>query len=138
MAAQLADTFRGCSERGRVAFVPFITAGFPTIEATPDILLAMQEAGADVVEIGMPFSDPLADGGTIQAANMVALTNGITMGKTVDAVRQARSRGLTCPVILMTYYNPVLRYGEERLAEECSKCEWSGRSQVFSGSEGWR
>lgn len=123
MSDAIAAAFAKCKDEGRVAFVPFITAGYPTLEATPDILLAMEAAGSDIIEVGMPFSDPLADGGTIQAANTVALRAGVTMDKCLGFVEAARARGLKVPVILMTYYNPILRFGEERLVARCKECE---------------
>ncbi|CAE7441136.1 hypothetical protein FNF27_08155 [Cafeteria roenbergensis] len=122
MSEAIAAAFAKCKEEGRVAFVPFITAGYPTLESTPDILLAMEAAGSDIIEVGMPFSDPLADGGTIQAANTVALRAGVTMDKCLSFVEAARARGLKVPVILMTYYNPILRFGEERLVARCKEC----------------
>jgi len=123
MADAIAEVFARTKAEGRAAFVPFVTAGFPTLDATADILLAMEASGADVIEVGMPFSDPLADGGTIQAANTVALRAGVTMEKCLGMVEDARAKGLAAPVILMTYYNPVLRYGEERLVARCKECE---------------
>ena len=127
MSEAIAAAFAKCKEEGRVAFVPFITAGYPTLESTPDILLAMEAAGSDIIEVGMPFSDPLADGGTIQAANTVALRAGVTMDKCLSFVEAARARGLKVPVILMTYYNPILRFGEERLVARCKQCEPASR-----------
>lgn len=90
-----------------------------------------------MIELGMPFSDPLADGGTIQAANMVALKNGITLKKTIKYVEEARAKGLTKPVILMGYANPFLRYGEAQLGEDCAKGEKSSDSAFFSHLAPW-
>lgn len=123
MTDALATAFEKTKAAGHTAFIPFVTAGFPRLDSTVDILLALEASGADIIEVGMPFSDPLADGGTIQAANTVALRNGVTMEICLGYVKEARDRGLSVPVILMTYYNPILRYGEERLAARCKECE---------------
>lgn len=74
-----------------------------------------------MIELGMPFSDPIADGPVIQEANVIALANGVTVSKVLDMVREARRRGLRIPVLLMGYYNPVLRYGEEKLLHDCKQ-----------------
>lgn len=99
-------------------FIPFITAGDPTGEATIDIALMLEEAGADIIELGIPYSDPLADGPTIQEASKRALAGGMTLEKGMKLVPEMRKRGLTVPVIIFTYYNVLLQYGEERFIEE--------------------
>ncbi|TVQ65639.1 MAG: tryptophan synthase subunit alpha [Balneolaceae bacterium] len=88
----------------------FITAGYPDLQSTVDLVLGFEENGADIIELGMPFSDPLADGPTIQYANNVAIGNGITMSKIFEMVRQIRSKS-EIPIVLMGYINPILRYG---------------------------
>jgi tryptophan synthase len=80
----------------------------------------------DVIELGVPFSDPIADGPTIQTANTVALLNGVTIETTIGMVKEARSRGLKAPVLLMGYYNPFLNYGEERLLQDCKSAGVNG------------
>lgn len=102
------------------AFVAYLTCGFPSAAATVPALLAMQASGVDVIEVGVPFSDPMADGGTIQKANEVALAGGVTLADCLASVRAARAAGLTAPVVLMGYYNPVLRYGEARLVADAA------------------
>lgn len=99
---------------GRAAFLPYFPIGYPTYEASLEAVLGMAEAGVDGFEIGMPFSDPLADGPTIQAATQVALENGVTVRKCLDAVRDLRARGVRQPMLLMGYLNPVLAYGPEK------------------------
>jgi len=99
--------------------VTYVTAGFPKPELMPDILMAMQEGGADVIELGVPFTDPIADGPTIQTSNTVALANGVTIKSTLQMVKDSRARGLSVPVLLMGYYNPLLSYGEEALLRDC-------------------
>lgn len=103
---------------GRPALVTYTTAGFPTIAETPDILLSMEAGGADIIELGTPFTDPIADGPTIQTANTVALANGTTTSICLNMVREARRRGLKAPVLLMGYYNPLLAYGEEKMLKD--------------------
>lgn len=126
MSVLLKETFARCKKEGRNALVNFITAGYPTIEDTIPILQGMQEAGVDIIELGIPFSDPIADGPTIQAANNVALNNGITVPKCLELVSLARKEGVTVPIILMGYYNPIMKYGEEKLIEDSAKAGVSG------------
>lgn len=96
-------------------FIPFIMAGDPSPELTIDIALALQEGGASILEVGVPYSDPLADGPVIQQAAIRALENGMTLAKAIRLVSEMRAKGLTIPVIIFTYYNPVLQLGEELL-----------------------
>jgi tryptophan synthase alpha chain len=97
----------------------FITAGYPDLESTAELILGFEKNGADLIELGMPFSDPLADGPTIQYANNVAIENGITMDKIFGIVEQIRAKS-DIPIILMGYINPVLRYGVERFCKRAS------------------
>lgn len=126
MSALLKETFARCKKEGRNALVNFITAGYPSVEDTVPIMLGMQEAGVDIIELGIPFSDPIADGPTIQAANNVALENGITVPQCLSLVAQARKEGVNVPIILMGYYNPILKYGEEKMIEDSAKAGASG------------
>jgi tryptophan synthase len=126
MSASLRETFARCKAEGRNALVNFITAGYPTIEDTLPILKGMQEGGVDIIELGVPFSDPIADGPTIQVANTKALNNGVTVVKCLDLVRQAREEGITVPIILMGYYNPIMKYGEKKLIEDSAKAGANG------------
>lgn len=126
MSAALKATFENCRKEGRNALVNFITAGYPTIDDTVPIMKGMQDAGVDVIELGVPFSDPIADGPTIQHANNVALENGITVSKCLELVTKARASGLTVPIILMGYYNPILKYGEEKMIEDSAKAGANG------------
>ncbi|NJD18241.1 MAG: tryptophan synthase subunit alpha [Gemmatimonadetes bacterium] len=98
--------------RGHAALVPYVTAGHPLAEATPDLLRAVADAGADVVELGIPFSDPLADGPTIQRSSFQALTQGATVARALGWLGAFRRTHAT-PVVLFTYLNPLLRYGPE-------------------------
>ncbi|MCC6904270.1 MAG: tryptophan synthase subunit alpha [Anaerolineae bacterium] len=116
--AHLSAMFAQAEQAGRAAFLPYFPIGFPDYDASLAAISAMAEAGVDGFEIGMPFSDPLADGPTIQAATQVALQNGVTVQKCLDAVRELRARGLTQPMLMMGYTNPVLAYGTERFVQE--------------------
>ncbi|RYP74520.1 hypothetical protein DL771_002994 [Monosporascus sp. 5C6A] len=119
-------TFKRCKAENRTALVTYVTAGYPKPDETPDILVGMQKGGADVIELGVPFTDPIADGPTIQTSNTQALLNGVTIKSTLQMIRDARSKGLTAPVLLMGYYNPLLSYGEEALLRDCKAAGVNG------------
>lgn len=97
----------------------FITAGYPDLDSTVDLILGFEENGADVIELGMPFSDPLADGPTIQYSSDISISNGITIDKIFEMVSKLRERS-EIPVILMGYMNPVLRYGVKSFCEKAA------------------
>lgn len=99
---------------GRPLLVPYLTAGFPDRDATPRLMAALAAAGADVLELGVPFSDPLADGPTIQGSSQRALDAGGSLADTLEALRRFRQRDQETPVVLFTYLNPVLRRGPDR------------------------
>lgn len=107
-------------------FIPFITAGDPTPGATVEIALALEEAGADILELGVPYSDPLADGPTIQRASARALRHQVSIRDCIRMAGEMRQKGLTIPVILFTYVNPVLQYGIERLFQEMKEYGLNG------------
>jgi tryptophan synthase alpha chain len=98
----------------RAAFMPYFPIGYPTIAESIEIIAALAEAGVDGFEIGIPFSDPLADGPVIQEATQTALENGTTVRVCLDAVRQLRERGVQQPMMMMGYLNPLIAYGVER------------------------
>lgn len=110
---------------GKKAFIPFVTAGDPTLDTTRELLLAMQEAGADLIEIGIPFSDPVAEGPVIQEADLRALSGGVTTDRIFDMV-EGISDQLTVPVVFMTYINPVYVYGVEKFAKRAKECGVAG------------
>jgi tryptophan synthase alpha chain len=112
--SRIAATFAALQASGRKALIPYITSGDPFADATVDIMLAMAEAGADVIELGVPFSDPMADGPVIQKAGERALARGIGMPQVLDFVRGFRLKNERTPVVLMGYANPIERYGIER------------------------
>lgn len=105
--SRIASTFARLKAQGRKALIPYVTAGDPYADATPDIMRAMAVAGADVIELGVPFSDPMADGPVIQKAGERALTRGIGMPQVLDMVRTFRTGNQDTPVVLMGYANPV-------------------------------
>ena len=102
--------FADLKAQGRAAFVAFVTAGDPDFETSEEILHGLPSAGADVIELGMPFSDPMADGPAIQASSLRALKAGQTMAKTLDLVRAFREKDAETPIVLMGYYNPIYVY----------------------------
>jgi tryptophan synthase alpha chain len=103
----------------------FITAGYPDLDSTVDLILGFEKNGADIIELGMPFSDPLADGPTIQYSSDIAIQNGITMDKIFGIVKEVRKQS-EIPIILMGYMNPVLRYGIVRFTEKASEAGVDG------------
>jgi len=121
MSADLLATFEKAKAANRAAFVGFVTAGYPSFDETVPIMHAMQAGGTDVIELGVPFTDPLADGTTIQRTNEVALAGDrpVKLSDCLAFVKQARAEGLTAPVILMGYYNPLLAYGLPQLMQDC-------------------
>lgn len=104
----------------RAALMPYFTIGYPDIPTSIDIIEACCNAGADLMELGVPFSDPLADGPTIQNSTQVALQQGATTAKCLDAVAELRARGVETPFMLMGYVNPILRYGEDRYIKDAA------------------
>jgi tryptophan synthase alpha chain len=119
-------TFQQLRRSGRTALMPFLTLGYPDRDSALSLVPAIVEAGADLIELGVPFSDPLADGATIQAASQRALDNGITLRDCLDQAAGLRSRGVTVPFILMGYYNPFLQFGIELLAAEAARAGING------------
>jgi tryptophan synthase alpha chain len=101
-------------------FMPYYPVGYPTFDLSVDIIEALAKNGADLVEVGLAFSDPLADGPVIQHATQIALQNGVTTAHGLRAVAELRARGVTKPLVLMGYYNPLLAYGLPRLAAEAA------------------
>jgi hypothetical protein len=109
--------FERARAEGRVGLFPYLTAGYPALDATERLAETAVESGADGLEFGVPFSDPLADGATMQRASEVALANGASLAWTLERVQRLRSR-LDVPLVLMTYYNPVHHYGIDRFVED--------------------
>src|SRR2546423_10320229 len=102
---------------GRLALIAYVTVGYPTLEATPGLVRSLSRAGVDMIELGIPFSDPLADGPTIQAASQAGRRQGVTVSHAILAARAAR--GLSqLPILFMSYLNPILAFGIERFCQE--------------------
>src|SRR5471032_2810488 len=114
MTTRIDARFAELKKQGRSAFITFLMAGDPDPETSLAIIKALPKAGADVIEIGMPFTDPMADGPAIQASGLRALKAGMTLKKTLALVRDFRANDDTTPIILMGYYNPIYIYGVER------------------------
>ncbi|HSW19403.1 MAG TPA: tryptophan synthase subunit alpha [Ramlibacter sp.] len=108
--SRIATTLAALKSQGRKALIPYVTAGFPFADITPELMHAMRGAGADIIELGVPFSDPMADGPVIQKAGERALAMGVGMVQVLDMVREFRRTDDTTPVVLMGYANPVERY----------------------------
>lgn len=110
MKTRISEKFNILKKSGKKAFIPYIMAGDPSLERTRESFLMLEECGADIIELGVPFSDPLADGPTIQRAAERALKSNITLKKVISFVNEIRKFSRT-PVILMTYFNPIYKYG---------------------------
>lgn len=118
--------FAALKTEGRAGLVTFLTAGDPTPELSEQIILDIAEAGADLIEIGMPFSDPMADGPAIQASSLRALKAGMTLPKTLEIVRSFRKRDDHTPIVLMGYYNPIYIYGVDRFLKDAKQAGIDG------------
>jgi tryptophan synthase alpha chain len=125
--SRIAPTFARLREVSQVALMPYLTVGFPQRDSTLELVPALEAAGADMFELGVPFSDPLADGATIQRATRRALEQGVTLSFCLEMIAALRTRGVQAPLLLMGYYNPLLRYGVEQACAELAA----------AGGDGW-
>lgn len=123
--SKIEEVFKDLRVKGRKAFIPYIMAGDPDLAKTEEVILLFEEVGADIVELGIPFTDPLADGPTIQRASERALKKGITLKKVLEFVKRIR-RSIKIPIVLMTYYNPIFKYGVERFVKEAVQYRVNG------------
>jgi tryptophan synthase alpha chain len=121
---RLAQAFELATRERRVAFIPYVMAGDPDLATTERIVAALTAAGADAIELGIPYSDPLADGPTIACAGARALANGTRLSDVLALVRRCSSR--SAPVLLFTYFNPVYQFGAERFAQEAARAGAAG------------
>ena len=119
MTGRIGERFAASKKAGRKAFVAYLTAGDPGLEQTERLIPALETAGVDIVEVGVPFSDPTADGPAIQAASQRALKKGATLEKILAMIARLR-RASGVPIVLFTYYNPILSYGPERFAADAA------------------
>jgi tryptophan synthase alpha chain len=124
--SRIAARFAELSRANRAAFIPFITAGDPDAETSLAILQKLPAAGADLIELGVPFSDPMADGPAIQASSLRALNAGMRVSKVLDMVRRFRARDDATPIILMGYFSPIHHYGIEAFAREAAEAGVDG------------
>ena len=118
--------FASLKEEGRSALIPFLTIGDPDLETSLKLIKEMEAAGADMIELGVPYSDPLADGPVIQNASQRALEHNVTIRDCVALAKRARSEGVQLPFVLFTYYNPVLQSGPEHFFKQLAEQEISG------------
>ena len=125
MNSSIQQAFSQAQAAGRAAFIPYMTAGFPDPETCLDLLVALDDSGADVIEIGLPFSDPLADGPVIQQAGQQALEHGMTPKLVLDLAARAREK-VSAPLVIMTYWNPVLKMGPAVFAERAAAAGVAG------------
>ena len=108
-------------EKKEKAFITYITAGLPNYEKTKEIIKAQEKAGTDIIELGIPFSDPIADGPVIQSASYEAIQGGANLEKTIACMQELRAEGVNIPIVFMMYYNTVLHYGVEAFAKKCQE-----------------
>lgn len=118
--SRIRETFASLKRAGRGGFIPFITAGDPDLATTERLLIELAAAGADIIELGVPFSDPVADGETIQRASERALRNGVTLRDILTCVAHAKQH-IDVPIVLFSYFNPLLSFGRDRLAKEAKE-----------------
>ena len=124
--SRLENCFAALKQQNRPALVSYLTAGDPDAETSRRLLHGLPKAGVDIIELGMPFSDPMADGPAIQKAALRALNNGQTQAKTLEMVRRFREEDSTTPIVLMGYYNPIYCYGVERFLTDAAKAGVDG------------
>ncbi|MBC8062087.1 MAG: tryptophan synthase subunit alpha [Clostridiaceae bacterium] len=115
---RIVEKFNYLKEKNQKAFIPFVTAGDPDLDTTLELVLALERAGADIIELGIPYSDPMADGPVIQASSTRALANGTKINSIMDKVKEIREK-TQIPLIYLLYYNSVFKYGPERFFERC-------------------
>jgi tryptophan synthase alpha chain len=123
--SRIREKFRELKCSGRGGFIPFITVGDPNLETTERLLIELARAGADIIELGVPFSDPVADGEVIQRASERALRNGVTVHHALRCASSVRQR-IDVPIVLFSYFNPLLQFGQERLATAASQADIDG------------
>ncbi len=118
--SRIPETFARCAAEQRPALMPYLTVGYPDLATSEQILLSLVEAGADLIEVGTPFSDPLADGATGQRTSQISLDNGTRLRDCIALVARVREQGVTIPLMLMGYFNPVVKYGVEAYVADCA------------------
>lgn len=126
MGNRIEQSMQACKERQEKAFITYITAGLPDIAATKEIIKAQAKGGCDVIEVGVPFSDPIADGPVIQNASYRAICGGVNLKKIFVMMEELRSGGVEVPIVFMMYYNTILHYGVEAFAKKCNEAGVDG------------
>jgi tryptophan synthase alpha chain len=126
LSARIDARFRALADQGRAAFVAYVMAGDPDVETSFEILSGLPEAGADIIEVGLPFSDPMAEGPTIQRAAQRALKAGMTVKGVLEMVRRFRETDQDTPIVLMGYLNPIESYGHAAFAEDAARAGADG------------
>ena len=126
MANRIDTTFENARSAGVSVLAPFVTVGYPDVDSSEEIAAVLLESGGDMLEIGVPFSDPLADGPTVQRSSAQALRNGVDVSTCLDLVRGLRNRGIDSPLVLMGYFNPFMRYGQERFVADAASAGADG------------
>jgi tryptophan synthase alpha chain len=124
--SRIAGAFAALRQAGGTALMPYVTIGHPFKESTLEIVPALVEGGATMIELGIPFSDPLADGATIQQSSFKALENGVTVEYCLETARELRNKSVDVPLIFMGYFNPMLRYGLREFVTACSQAGVDG------------
>ena len=117
--SRISKKFEGLRAEGRQGFIPFVSTGDPDLETSKRIVLTLAENGADIIELGVPFSDPMADGPTIQASSQRALNNGVTLTDVIAMVEELRAE-TQVPIVLFSYLNPLFRYSIDRVAADAA------------------
>jgi len=135
VSARIEARFAALKNEGRAGLVTYLCAGDPDVETSTRIIEGLPAAGADVIEIGMPFTDPMADGPSIQAGALRALAGGMNLAKTLDLVRRFRTKDDQTPIVLMGYYNPIYHYGTERFLDDAKVAGVDGLIVVDLPSE---
>lgn len=123
---RIETALQALQEKKEKAFITYITAGLPDYDKTKAIIKAQEAAGTDIIELGIPFSDPVADGPVIQAASYEAILGGTNLEKTFTCMKEMRDDGVQIPIVFMMYYNTVLHYGVEKFVKECNACGVDG------------
>lgn len=121
MKNRIEAKFEQLKKENKKAFVNYITAGLPDMDRCAGLIKAMEEAGLDIIELGVPFSDPTADGPVIQDASYRSIQKGTTLRKTFDLVERVRKDGVKMPIVFMLYYNTIMHYGVQKFVDKCSE-----------------
>ena len=126
MTNRIDSKFKDARATGSTVLAPFVTVGYPDVVTSEEIAVALLESGGDMLELGIPFSDPLADGATIQKTSLQALAGGVNISTCLEVVRSLRDRGVDSPLVAMGYFNPFMRYGQSRFVADAAEAGVDG------------